>query len=145
MRLSGFGIVAEMDTAISLSDGGGGSGLQDSPQAVRAYVEDNNDRLLDVSEAAAAMSVNIEVGGLEAGDTVMTEVLVKSGATPQTSSYTNVVSAGGWVALSGSGANRTAIVTVPQGQASGTYRLMVKVVNASGTVVAEAPCNFIVK
>ena len=136
---------AEAAVDVSLYRGDGG----EERRTLNVSLDDGSQRLLDVSERAKEMKFTLSYIGIQERDTIRTEVLYKTGTDPDDSSYSPA--SGDWsvspgeISLSGSSGTAEIRLTVPQGQEPGTYRLSVSIVDASGSVVAEQPYNFIVE
>ncbi len=108
-------------------------------------------RLIDVpaeTEEPAALQLSISYAGAQTGDKVEMSVLKKTGKTPDAASYTAVdgcTVSPGETELSGESGVVEAAVSIPPGQAAGTYRVLARLVSASGAVEAEEPYNFILR
>ena len=111
-------------------------------------LEDESQRLLDVSEKGQEMRFLLSYQGVQEGDTLQTEVLYKTGTDLDDSSYSPASGNWGLSPASGSGLTgdrETLRLTVPQGQQSGTYCLRVRIVDPAGSVTVEESYDFIVK
>lgn len=114
-------------------------------RSISVSLSNDSLRLVDVSEGAVSLEFSAQYSGLQSGDRLSLEVMQKSGE-----NYVSL-SAGApqnWTipaagAVSGSSGSFTVIV--PQGQASGTYRLIASILDSQGNEVARQPYNFIVK
>lgn len=112
--------------------------------AVSAELKDASQRLADVSEGSALLEFTVSVE-MEAGSSLEAEVMKKTGSGPGASSYSHLSGGEGWCSLgSVSGGSADASLTVPMGTESGTYRVVFRVKDADGNVLAEDPYNFIV-
>ncbi len=94
------------------------------------------------------MAFNLSYRGIQPGDTLLAEVLCKTGEGPESGSYSPA--AGDWSISPSSGSiptgqGETLHLVVPKGQERGTYRLLIRIADSSGGIVAEQPYNFIVK
>lgn len=123
-------------------------GEEEQQRSVDVAPGGETQRLVDVSEEAMDMVFLLEYRGIRQGDTLQYEVLQKTGKSPDNSSYSSA--SGDWSfspapGFTPTGDGATLHLTVPKGQERGTYRLLVRIVDASGASVAEQPYNFIVK
>lgn len=121
---------------------------EDQQRSVSVALDEASQRLLDVSEGPAELALSLSYRGVREGDTLKAEVLQKTGETPDDSSYSPAPGDWGLSPASGhtpSGSGETLRLTVPQNQEKGTYRLLISIVDASGTTAAKQPYNFIVK
>lgn len=109
--------------------------------AVRSLSVEAENRLLDASEQSAALSLSISYQNDQTGDQLRVEVLEKTGTEPGDQSYTAQSGISGYEGdLTG-----TVTLTAPKGQKKGTYRALVSILAADGSVVAQEPFNFIIK
>lgn len=118
----------------------------ETQRAISLELADGSERLIDVTESAVEMKLDLTCGGVQTDDTLSIEILQKTGTTPDDSSYTVVEE--DWTVtpkLSPSDKTETVTVTVPKGQTAGTYRVRATIVTADGDVAAEEVYNFIVK
>lgn len=123
-------------------------GEEEQQRSVGVAPGGETQRLVDASEEAVDMVFLLEYRGIRQGDTLQYEVLQKTGKSPDNSSYSSA--SGDWSfspapGFTPTGDGATLHLTVPRGQERGTYRLLVRIVDASGASVAEQPYNFIVK
>ena len=116
-----------------------------SGRAVSAQLKDETQRLADVSAGDALLEFTV-AAQTEEGDRLEAWMFRKTGTTPEASSYMRLPAGDGWCTVGAlSGGTAEALLTVPQGTESGTYRVVFRVTDAGGSVLAEEPYNFIVK
>ncbi len=121
-------------------------------RSVYLSMENDTDRLVDAAEGPAQMNLSLKCENLLDSDILTVEILRKTcREEPHDSSYAPVENQSQWGIAPASGTaagewGNTLTVTVPQGQASGTYRIKI-VVESGGKVVidTEQVYNFIVK
>lgn len=109
--------------------------------SVRSLSVNADTRVLDAEQGEIEWKLNLGYGGTEDGDTMRLTVLKKVGTEPGEDSYTEDTSIAGY---SGELTNSITLA-IPQGQAAGTYRALVEILDANGNAVAQEPYNFIVK
>ncbi|MCH5353039.1 MAG: leucine-rich repeat protein [Acutalibacter sp.] len=133
---------AAVDVSLTRSAGEGGE-----KRNLSISLDDDSQRLLDVSEGTAAMDLTLSYAGIQERDTLQTEVLCKTGADPDDSSYSPA--SGDWdispVSVSAPSGTTEIRLTVPQGQSPGTYCLRVSIADHSGSIVAKELYYFIVE
>lgn len=114
---------------------------EEDSAAVRSLSVKADTRVLDAEQGEIMWQLNLGYGGEAEGDTMRLTVLKKVVTEPREDSYVAESSISGYNgALTGS-----VTLTIPQGQAAGTYRALVEILDANGTMVAQEPYNFIVK
>lgn len=121
-----------------------GAELESTPQSVAIEIPKSEERLVNLDEGEVKIKAEIELAGLERGDSLELEVLRKIDPLPGSQSYEKIDGSESWIKLKGSGKNRFAEITVPKETQAGTYRILATVLNENGEIVAETPCNFIV-
>ncbi len=135
---------AQAETGVSLSREEASAGQR----SVNVELGGDAQRLVDASEAEVDLAFNLSYRGIQPGDTLQAQVLCKTGKGPESGSYSPV--AGDWSISPASGSiptgqGETLHLVVPKGQERGTYRLLIRIADSSGSIVAEQPYNFIVK
>ncbi len=133
---------AELGVSLDREETGGGQ------RSIKVELGGDSQRLIDVSEGAIDLAFNLSYRGIQPGDTLLAEVLCKTGEGPESGSYSPA--AGDWSISPSSGSiptgqGETLHLVVPKGQERGTYRLLIRIADSSGGIVAEQPYNFIVK
>ena len=124
------------------------AGEEEERRDLTVALTDDSRRIIDVSENGLELEFALNCQGVQEGDTLLAEVLYKTGTDPDDSSYSSAPGDWGISPASGtalSGGSETLRLTVPKEQDPGTYRLRVCIVDSSGTAVAEQPYNFIVE
>ncbi len=135
---------AEAEVGVSLSR----KEASGEKRSVNVELGGDGQRLLDVSEQEADLAFHLSYRGIQPGDTLLAEVLCKTGEGPDSGSYSPAP--GDWSISPASGSTptgqgETLHLIVPKEQERGTYRLMIRIADSSGAIVAEQPYNFIVK
>ena len=119
--------------------------------AVRSLSVEADERLLDVSEEAATLTLSINYENAQDGDTLRVEVLTKGDNTDpndyrkQTGTMPIVVGNVDALTTDDGKHTQTVTLTVPKGKPEGTFRALVTIVDANGNTVAKEPYNFIIK
>lgn len=105
----------------------------------------DSQRLIDAAESSAELKLDVSCSGVQTDDTLNVEIMQKTGDSPAESSYT--AAEGDWNISYGSekAETQTITVTIPKGQAAGTYRVKASIKSVGGGTAAEEVYNFIVK
>lgn len=118
----------------------------EAPQRALGVSLSGGQRLL---EPGGGITLSASYEEAQEGDRLEAEILKKTGEGPGESSYTVLAAASDWGAaspeqVSGTGSCELSL-TVPSEQEKGTYRVLVKLVDAQGNILLKEPYNFIVK
>ncbi len=112
-------------------------------RALNVTLDEGGVRVVDVSEGEASINLTVSAQ-IESGDSLRAVIYRKEDPADM-NSYTELENTG-WCSLgSFSSGKAAAVVTVPEGTAPGTYRVMFRIEDVNGITVDNAPYNFIVE